>query len=301
MEGHEPFETSVDVAGNQKLTISSRLRKLDLDLSGRLRVTEANNRDLDVLIDGNTVGKTPWEGSLRDGEHTVVLQGPDEWGTQPATVWVKRGKTESLGLAAERLEAALRIKPSPAGATIAIDGIPVGRGVWQGKLRQGNHRIEIAAEGFVLFVKDTLLDKGADETMNITLDRDPLSPLWKDNRGRLFVEGSFGPNIVPTFKGDIVESCSGSCSQWFGGGIHGAIRLGYRFPGGFLGSVDVGYLYTRQKITGRATSIEPAGFSPELGTVNDTLSLRGVMLGLSLGIRLGEKRNAHIAQLGRRA
>lgn len=298
MEGHEPFEKSVDVAGNQMLTISARLRKLDLDLSGRLRVTEASHRELDVLIDGNMVGKTPWEGPLRDGEHTIVLQGPDEWGTQPATVFVKRGKTELLGLAAERLEAALRIKPRPAGATIAIDGIPVGRGVWQGKLRQGKHRIEIAADGFVLFVKDKSLDKGSDETIDVTLGRDPLSPLWKDNRGRVFVEGTLGPSIVPSFGGDIVDSCDDACSLWFGGGIRGKLRGGYRFPGGFLGSIDVGYLYARQKITDRNASIVPAGFSPEYGVVSDTLSIRGVLLGSSIGIRIGKKEMPISLRLG---
>lgn len=289
MEGHEPFEKSVDVAGNQKLTISAPLRKLDLDLSGRLRVTEANNRELDVLIDGNTVGKTPWEGSLRDGEHTIVLQGSDEWGTQPATVFVKRGKTELLGLAAERLEAALRIKPRPAGATIAIDGIPVGRGVWQGKLRKGQHRIEIAADGFILFVKDKSLDKGADETIEVTLGRDPLSPLWKDNRGRMFVEVGLGPTIVPSFRGDILGACGESCSQWFGAGGKVALRFGFRMQGGFLGSIDVGSLVLGQKITNRATSVVPAGLAPEQGVVSDSLSLRGMLLGASFGILVGKK------------
>lgn len=297
-EGHEPFETSVDIAGDQVLPIAARLRKLDMDNSGRLRVTEMSNRALDVLIDGNLVGKTPWEGPLRDGEHTIVLQGSEEWGTQPATVFVKRGKTESLGLAAERLEATLHIIPKPAGAAIAIDGIPVGRGVWQGKLRQGPHRLEVAAEGFVLFVKEQSLAKGADETIDVTLARDPSSPLWKDNRGRLFVEGIFGLSIVPTFRGDIVGACEGSCSQWFGWGGRFTARVGYRFPGKFLGSLDVGGIYEWQRITDRKALIVPTGLTQEHGVVSDTLSLRSMMLGLSIGIGAGEKKMPISLRLG---
>lgn len=288
-EGYDPFETSVDVAGNQVQTIVARLRKLEVDESGRLRVTDSANRILDVVIDGNIVGKTPWEGPLRDGVHTVHLEGEGSWGTQPVTVRVERGRTEMLGVSSEQLEAEVLVKPSPAGAMVAIDGVSVGRGVWQGKLRKGKHRIEVAAEGYVLYVKDVSLDKEARETLTVKLDRDPLSPLWKDNRGRLYVEAAVGPGIVPTFGGDIVDDCSGTCSSGVGVGVKASARGGYRFPSGFFLGVDVGYFYARQKVSGRQTTLTPAGLAAELGTVDDTLSLRGVLVGGAAGIRIGKK------------
>jgi len=288
-EGFEPFETNVDVAGNQVQTVKVRLRKLDLDQAGRLRVSEANNRELDVIIDGSVVGKTPWEGALRDGEHNVVLDGEGAWGTQPAIVRVTKGRTETLGLSAEQLEANIKIMPTPAGATVAIDGVSLGRGVWQGKVRTGSHRVEIAADGYVLHVHVVDFAKGTNEPIRVQLDRDPLSPLWKDNRGRVFVEASLGPGIVPTFGGDVVKNCLQGCSQGVGAGVSAKAHGGYRFPSGFFLGIDVGYMYAWQKVADRDTSLQPPGFQPQAGTVSDTLSLGGVLVGASAGIRIGKK------------
>lgn len=288
-EGYDPFETSVDVAGNQVQLVRARLRKLDLDRAGRLRVTESNQRELDVIIDGSVVGKTPWEGQLRDGDHSVVLEGEDDWGTPPAIVTVTKGRTETLGLVAERLEAFLRIAPTPVGATVAIDGVSVGRGVWQGRVRTGRHRIEIGAAGYVLDVQDVALTKGKNEPLVVKLDRDPLSPLWKDNRGRVFVEGGFGVGGVPTFGGDLSATCNDGCTYGLGVGTAAAIHGGYRFPSGFFVGVDAGYFYARQKISNRRDELTLAGGLLVPAPVDDTLSLRGMMAGISAGIRVKRK------------
>jgi PEGA domain len=287
-EGYEPFETNIDIAGNQIQTVHARLRKLDLDQAGVLRVSETKGRVLDVVIDGSVVGKTPWEGHLRDGEHNVVLEGEDDWGTPPAIVHVKKGGTEMLGLSAEKLEANIKIVPTPAGATVAIDGVSVGRGVWQGRVHTGKHRIEIAADGYVIDVKDVSFANGVNDPIALKLDRDPLSPLWKDNRGRVFVEASLGPGLVPTFGGDLVGSCGEGCSQGVGFGTSAKAHGGYRFPSGFFVGLDVGDVYVWQKVSDRATTLQPPGFQPQQGMVSDTLSLRGVLVGASAGIRIGK-------------
>lgn len=288
-EGYEPFETNVDVAGNQVQTILAQLRKLDLDQAGMLRVSEANQRVLDVVIDGSVVGQTPWEGHLREGEHSVVLEGVDDWGTQPTTVPLKKGDNIPLVLNAEQLEANVKIIPTPVGATVAIDKVSVGRGVWQGKVRRGIHRVEIAADGYVLHTNEVSFIKGTNDPMVVTLERDPLSPLWKDNRGRVYVEAAINPGITPTFGGDVLAGCGDGCSQWVGLAANATARAGYRFPSGFFLGIDAGYFYARQRVTDRTATITPYGLDPETGTVNDTLSLRGAMVGAAAGIRLGKK------------
>lgn len=289
-EGYDPYETSLDVGGNQIQTIRARLRKLDLDRAGRLRVTESNQRELNVVIDGHVVGKTPWEGQLRDGEHSVVLEGEDDWGTQPAIVHVTKGKAETLGLVAEQLEASLKVVPSPAGATVAIDGVSVGRGVWQGRVRTGKHRVEIAANGYVLYVHEVTLAKGNNDPIVVKLDRDPLSPLWKDNRGRVFIEGRVAGGWVPTFGGDMLDACGDGCSAGLGLASQGMVQGGYRFPSGFFVDVGVGYFYARQKVAGQSdVPLIAADGGVRNGTVDDTLSLRGITVGASAGIRIGKK------------
>ncbi|WP_437946933.1 PEGA domain-containing protein [Sorangium sp. So ce296] len=74
-EGFEPFETAASVAGGQTTSVVARLAPLVA--SGRLRVAERSGRALAVMVDGFEVGKTPWEGPIAVGEHTVVLRGED--------------------------------------------------------------------------------------------------------------------------------------------------------------------------------------------------------------------------------
>src|SRR5262249_51194997 len=142
----EPFEARVDVAGGQVVRVVARLRRLGQ--TGRLRVAEQDDKLLYVVVDGNVVGSTPWQGSLSLGTHTVVLRGEGNLGTQPVTVRIRPNETTPLFLAAEQLGSLVRIEPTPAGATVAIDGVTVGQGTWEGRLHSGLHRIEIADEGF---------------------------------------------------------------------------------------------------------------------------------------------------------
>src|SRR5262249_57157336 len=117
--------------------------------SGRLRVTEASGRALDVVVDNVVVGKTPWEGTLAAGRHVVALQGEGNLGTQPSEAAVRVNQLTPIALAAEELDAALRVTPTPSSAVVALDEVTVGHGVWEGRVRAGGHKVEIAEEGFL--------------------------------------------------------------------------------------------------------------------------------------------------------
>lgn len=284
-EGYEPFETRIDVAGATTGHVKAPLVKLKV--TGSLQVTETNGKTLEVVVDGLSLGETgndPWLGVLAPGEHTVLLRGEEDWGTLPEIVQVEPNKVQPLRLTAEKLTSKLAIQTSPANAELALDGIRLGRGLWSGKLRPGKHRLEIAADGFVLQVKDVELRDGQLENVETTLERDPLSPLWKDNRGRFFVEGSVGPTFVPTLGGD-VASCA-SCSTLPGFGVGVVARGGYRFPSGFVVGVDAGFIGARQLVQERQTTLEPTGLTANKGTANDRVTLNAAMLGVSGGIRL---------------
>src|SRR5262249_3471350 len=72
-EGAIPHEARVDLAGKQAIDLQAKLAPLTQ--AGRLRVTERNGKSVDVVIDGATVGATPWEGALPPGMHTVLVRG----------------------------------------------------------------------------------------------------------------------------------------------------------------------------------------------------------------------------------
>jgi hypothetical protein len=202
-EGFDPFGASVDLTGKQAVVVTLASQST----GGRLRVTEQRGRLLDVLVDGAVVGKTPWEGTVSVGEHVVLLRGSIdlddvsvcapgdaaqapgkivsapltsvELGTQPVRVPVRLRELAPLTLTAEALDTWIRIEPVPAGATVAIDSEVVGRGTWEGRLRVGEHKVEVAADGFVPETRVVNLETRNRKLVKVELGRDPLSALWR--------------------------------------------------------------------------------------------------------------------------
>lgn len=176
-EGFEPFEARVDVAGGKVARVTARLRALKREEIGRLQVVERSGKEVEVLVDGVVVGKTPrWEGPIAIGAHTVALRGEGELGTQPASVPVKLGQVTALSLSAEVLGASIQVTPTPAGANVAIDSVVVGRGIWEGRLRAGAHQLEVTAEGFLPETRQVTLERGEREVVVVSLERDQGAP-----------------------------------------------------------------------------------------------------------------------------
>lgn len=285
-DGFEAFESRVEVAGRETRTVAVKMRALSQ--AGRVTVVEQKGRVLDVVIDNVVVGKTPWEGSLATGDHVVFLRG-DDVGTQPASVPVKINQVTPLTLAAEPLTSALRVEPTPAGASIALDGVSLGHGLWEGRLSSGGHRLEITAEGFVPVVRDMTLASGKRELLTITLERDPTSSMWRDSRGRFFAELDAGFGVTPSFSGEVAASCTAGCSGSPGMGFLALGRGGYRFPSGFMLGIDAGYLMLVQGLGDRATTVTPTGLAANPGTVDDAFRLQGAVVGAFAGIRVGDR------------
>jgi hypothetical protein len=290
-EEFEPFETRVEVAGGQTAPAVARLRALAA--AGRLRVTESSGKALSVIVDGNRVGATPWEGRLVPGSHTVVLRGEGTLGTQPASVRVRRDELTSLSLAAEEVPASLRIEPSPAGASVSIDSVTVGHGIWQGRLRAGAHDIAIAAEGFTPETRQIRLARDERKVLAVELPRDPSSSLWR-KPSRFTVELTGAVPLAPTFGGDMLRDCTGACSHGIGVGGYGVFRGGYELGSGFGFGVTAGYLLVQQSTTGRATELKPTGLAVNPGTVDDRLTLRGFVAGAFAGVSIGERTRFHL-------
>jgi hypothetical protein len=295
-EGFEPYETRVDVAGGQTAKVMAKLPVLKQ--SGRLKVTERGGRAINVVVDNVVVGKTPWEGVLAVGNHTVLLrgdllQGETKLGTQPATTPVKSGEVTALTLVAEDLEAALRVEPTPAGATVAIDSVTVGRGIWLGRLRAGTHQVEVRAEGFLPVSKRVNIERGGRLIEKIPLPRDPNAEVWR-KPSKVFFDASVGLTIVPTFGGDVAGAgCSGDCSRSVGLGALGLFHGGYELGSGFGVGLTAGYLIAAQSVTERKTELVPNGKDKSLpaqeGVADDRLRLSAFLGGATASYHLGER------------
>ncbi|WP_437320560.1 PEGA domain-containing protein [Sorangium sp. So ce385] len=294
-EGFEPFEQRIEVAGDRLVRVRARLRPLAR--LGRLRVMEREGRPLEVVVDGSVVATAPWEGLLAPGEHTVALRGAGRLGSPPVQVDVEVDDTVRLTLSAEELAASLRVEPVPVNATVAIDGVTVGRGVWEGRLRAGAHRVEVAAPGFLPESRRVVLARDQTEVESVTLERDPSSPFWRRpaRPTRFVVEVVTGAVLTPSFGGEVAGTCVGGCEAALGIGGSAVIHAGYEVGVGFGFGVSAGYLALSQHLHGRATEVIPIGLRPNPGAVDDRLALRSALIGgwISFALPLSERLPLH--------
>jgi hypothetical protein len=252
-EGYEAFEASVLVAGGQRETVTGKLKALST--IGRLVVREAGGKALDVVVDGAVVGKTPrYEGVLSVGPHTVLLKGDGNWGTAPAQAMVKENQAATLTLSAVELDAEIRIEPVPANASVFVDGVQLGNGVWEGRLQSGGHQVEIAADGFVPYRKVSTLTKGKKELVKVVLERDLSNPMWRAGFvPHLYAEVFGGAMLSPIsgMGGGADDACSkGNCSRKpFPLGFLAGARGGYQFVRGFSGELGAGFLFLSERMT----------------------------------------------------
>jgi hypothetical protein len=261
-EGFETYEERVSIAGGQKKVVRAPLRRSSA--TGTLVVQEASGAVLDVLVDGAVVGKTPWRGVLGAGSHNVVLRGGGDLGTPPSSAVVKVGETATLTLGAVKLDAAIRVEPTPSNATVFVDGVSVGSGVWEGRLSAGRHLIELTADGHEPFRREVTLEVGRSELLRVALERDLSSPLWKGGFvPHLYVEAFGGVALAGSLGGSASEACDSRVSDPSGdegpgctdrsrpfGFLVGA-RGGYAIVEGLGLEVELGYLTISESMTRR--------------------------------------------------
>jgi hypothetical protein len=289
--GFAPFERQLVIAGGQTVTVDVKLEAITQ--GGRLRVVDQTDSHAQVLVDGAAVGTAPWEGAVGAGTHTAALKGEGALGTQPVSVPVKLNETATITLSPEPLEAQLRVEPTPASAMTALDGVTLGRGVWEGPVRKGDHKVEVAEEGFLSSQQNVRLDKGGRRVLAVQLERDPNSPMWRTlHPPHLFLEAQAAAPLFPSLGGDLNGGCSGSCSPGLAFGVLGELRAGYELSSGIGFSIDGGYAWVQQSISGRSDALnpEPVGQNkPDPGTTSDTLRLQGPIVTASASFHRGEK------------
>ncbi len=261
--------------------------------AGRLRVAEKAGRALDVVVDGNVVGVTPWRAPSLPGDHAVMLRGEDRFGSPASPVSIRAGARAELLLEAEELDAAMRVEPSPAEASVAIDGLFVGRGPWDGRIRPGAHKVLVVADGYFKADRSVTLDRGGRGVVVATLDRDPRSPRWR-KPGRFLLEASGTAAISPSF-GTLGTGCTARCAEGLGAGGHAMLLGGYELGAGFGFGAEVGYLrMTEATSTGPPRSRPSASPSPRPGTADDTRRLRSFLVGGWAGFGFGERLRFHL-------
>lgn len=287
-EGYTPHRVEVLVPGGKQVEVRGELRPLGQ--SGRLRISETRGAVSEVLVDGALVGRTPWEGALPVGAHSVVLRAEPPLGTQPVEAAVRLGELTRLTVSLEPLTAELRIEPTPAGARVKLDGVPLGHGAWQGRVRKGAHLVEVDARGYVSLERRVSLGEGASELVEVVLQREAEKPSAAPSRGALTLELLGGVPLGASLAGDVLEApCAAPCSRSPAFGALAQGHVGYRFEDGLSLGGFVGFLHLRQSISRRPSVLleRPDGLRRDAGVVDDEVSAQAFVLGATLGLERG--------------
>lgn len=240
-EGYVAYEAHVDVPIGANIAVDARL--VPLAGAGLLRVDDAVNEGFQVFVDGSTVGRVPWEGTLGLGRHLVWIEKKNR-GSAPSSVAILEGQTALAQLAVADLGPPLRIEVTPPTAGVAVDGVALGLGSWGGRLPVGGHRVVVSEDGYrsraiELVVQNKSL---APERVRVDLLRDPDSPRWpRSAKGRVLASlfGGYlgGPSLHSTAEHGCPERCFTVPSV--SGGV-GGLRVGYRFKLGLAPELTVG-------------------------------------------------------------
>lgn len=220
---------------------------------------------------------------------------------------VRAAKMEQDEMA--RLVGALEIEGAPAGARLAIDGrdrgpIPASRRL---RVSAGSRVLRVTREGFAPF--EARVDVVSQNTTRLTVrliealrpaaPPPPAPPQARPEgggakapprrRARLLVELDGAALIAPTFGGPIAEACGETCSAAPGLGGYGTLRAGYTFSSGLALGLSLGGLAANRSIQGRTALIHPIGLAPRAVPVDDTIKLRGMVVGAWAGLSWGER------------
>lgn len=181
---------SIQLAGGGKGTVTLKLHPLVK--TSRVNVSVVGPSNAIVKIDGKEVGAAPYAGQV------VVTADPHQFSaeapgyvtaTQSAIVRDSETLNLTLQLAPEQEKGKLLVFAKPDGATIEIDGKPVGATKWEGPVDARTHQVVVKKQGYYPWSYDVDVPKGGERSVTATLNED---------RNTSFVPWLIGTVVVGT-------------------------------------------------------------------------------------------------------
>lgn len=271
--GYASYETKVMVSSGESKTVAVKLASMSS--SGKLRVIEAKGRAFDVVLDGAVVGKTPWEGTVAAGTHTVSLRGPSDEGTVAKPVVVTTDKPTELALEAAKLPAELRVDPTPANADIFVDEQKVGAGPFKGDLAPGAHVVSVRAPWHREQTTTVTLISGRAEALTFALDR----------IRRWSIE--FQPIFNPASRPDGRFASSGT-NGMLKGAFGVTIRVGYKVHPHIAVELGTGLLNWSQSHSGNDIPLSGGAGKTNGNLIDEALNYAGPVMMLSASAHFGD-------------
>lgn len=232
--------------GEKKVTVragQSEIVKFDLNPSadqGTIKIV-STVPEAEVFIDGAAVGKVPQEKLISVGEHPVVVRLPG-FKQFEQTVRVEAGQTITVS-ADLKAVGRLRILSTPPGASVLINGIPVGKTPFDEEIEVGDSVIRLESPGFQAFEQTLAIEGGKTQTLSreLAIAGKSDSELAAEQKGL----SSFGARTLP--RGRSTVDFDAGYPHFVGGRISvGAGKLAKKF--GFDATVGVRIAPERQEL-----------------------------------------------------
>ena len=152
---------------------------------------------LDLYVDGEKIGKTPYEGQILPGERSVKLSGAGYQDTLKTITVPARGKV-ALDEKLQLLPSKLLIKPIQKQAVIYVDGQAAGTGDLTQSVTPGEHVVEARLDGYRTYTQAVTVPPNGEATVVPDLQPTPENGIL----GRtMYVELSYEQDMLRRLGG----------------------------------------------------------------------------------------------------
>lgn len=149
-------------------------------LTSTLELTVSEN-DAKVLLDGESLGKTPVPSTLVDVSSKQLTVTKDEFEPFSQTLDLGGTKNPKINVTLVRIkhEGKLTVRAGQ-NDEIFIDGQLVGRSLWSSTVKSGGYQLRVVAPGMKAYTTEVLINDKDDRTVPVTLEKEKSSglPLW---------------------------------------------------------------------------------------------------------------------------
>jgi len=286
-EGHASFERVVEVRAGERLRVDAHLEPLAA--VGGLRVEEPRLVGAEVQVDGVTVGRAPWEGTLAPGAHVVVVRG-DVLASPPSRATVLQGQTTLLRPVVRPRGVAASFRAVPLTAELLLDGVALGRGAWDGELAAGSYALLVREEGYVAHAAPLRVEaSGAPVRESVRLAVDPAHPRWpRPPGGRVVVGVTVALGAATSLGTGAEDACPTRCARATPAlGVLASATAGYELPFGLGFDASVGLLRLGRSLSREVSDTFPRGAPAHLVRyrLEDAVTLQGVLLSVGASQR----------------
>ena len=166
-EKYKDYTTVVTIKDGETTTLSANL------LPNFAHVTLTTNSDAEIFLDGTSMGRGSWSGTIELGEHSVETRQTSHCSAYTTININAQSAGRSIALNNPvPIYGSLLVDGSPVDASVYVDGRKVGNApTVVNKLLVGSHQVRIEKEGYAKQEKSVQITEGQEAVMDYALTK----------------------------------------------------------------------------------------------------------------------------------